>query len=87
MRKLWCCDFCNHTEIKNITMIEHEKNCKFNPKLKGCPSCKNDNILDSNCDKDFFSDDRFNCPIWECNNIKLLRKLKLIEINDKSLEM
>ena len=68
-------------------MIDHEKSCKFNPKLRSCASCKNDNILDSICDKDFFSDDRFDCTLWETNDRKLLRKLKLKELNDKSLEM
>jgi hypothetical protein len=87
MKRLWVCDFCNHTEIEDIKMIAHEKGCRFNPKLKSCSSCKHDNIMDSICNKDFFDDDRFNCQLWKTNNIKIIRKLKLDKLNDTSMEM
>lgn len=85
MIKVWKCDFCGHTDISHVIMSHHENNCYCNPKLKNCYSCKNYDTFDyTNCSKnlDHWSyDDDGDCPEWETDNEKLLRKIKLKQLN------
>ena len=87
MKLVWSCDFCSETNSQKSIMEYHEKICSFNPKNKTCPSCKHNTLSSEICEKGIFDDDVDNCPKWESDNIKLLRKLKIQELNDKSLEM
>ena len=39
MRRVWRCDHCIKTTIKENKMVIHEKKCVFNVKNKLCYSC------------------------------------------------
>lgn len=86
MKRVWKCDFCCHTE-KLIDKIKgHELNCFMNPKFKNCHSCRNfyTRWESEYCKKDldvFDGQDDGNCQGWETDNEKLLRKIKLAQIN------
>jgi len=86
MKLVWKCDFCCETNINKELMRTHEITCAFNPKNRACYSCKNfENIYDRNdCKKNldyWLICDDGNCPSWETDDKKLLRKLKLEQIN------
>lgn len=90
MKQVWKCDFCCETNVDKESMRMHEPDCVFNPIKKGCYSCKNfEHIYDCNdCKKNLdywtFSEDG-NCSGWETDDEKLLRKLKLDQINKLSI--
>lgn len=41
MKKVWKCDYCNHTQEEVKGMTKHEDECAFNPINKTCYTCKN----------------------------------------------
>lgn len=73
MKKVLICDFCSHTEDLDSkgSMIEHEKNCAFNPKNKYCYSCKHkyhSRCGDEGCSEGlewWDMEDEGNCQGWE----------------------
>ena len=66
-------------------MTQHENNCYCNPKFKNCYSCKNYDTFDYiNCSKnlDYWTyEDDGDCSELKTNNEKLLRKMKLKQLN------
>lgn len=87
MKRVWKCDYCYHFETSIEKMKTHEEEeCSSNPKFKKCSSCCNlTYIYDSpDCKKDldyWEMDDVGNCIGWETDDKKLLRKIKLEQIN------
>lgn len=85
MKRVWKCDFCYHNEVLQDKMKEHEEKCSSNPIFKNCWSCKFHEPATYNeswyCDimkSDVYEyEDDGNCPDWQTDDIKLLRKLKL----------
>ena len=91
MKLVWKCDFCHETNIDKESMRLHETKCSFNPKMRSCYSCKNlEDVYDcQDCKKNLnyweVQDDGGNCEGWETDDEKLLRKLKLDQINKLSI--
>ena len=101
MKTVYQCDFCECVSSSKFEILEHEKDCYKHPKWKSCDSCKYKRwhvfsvISDHEyyCELDGLSDktkfdvyiNKGNCPKWQTNNIKLLRKLKLNKLNNVSL--
>jgi len=88
MKKVWKCDFCYHIEVFKDDMVKHEEKCSSNPIFKKCWSCKHHtHSYDSyKCDKQEYCydyEDDGNCPTWETDDEKLLRKIKLENLNNK----
>ena len=91
MKRVWKCDFCCHTEVSKEKMIEHENKCYSNPTFKKCWSCK---FHDTYCDSYICNagielyyeyEDDGNCPKWQTDDEKLLRKLKLKKLEENVL--
>lgn len=40
MEQLYRCEYCKDYTGSEKEVAEHEDNCKYNPKYKGCLSCK-----------------------------------------------
>lgn len=85
MKKVWKCDFCQHTGVIVKDMILHEENCGLNPKLKNCYSCEHhyDFWESTRCRLElnvFDGEDEGNCIGWKTNNESLMRKLKLEQL-------
>lgn len=86
MKRVWKCDFCTHTEKLMDKIRTHEQECSFNPLSKKCYSCENYYTMweSEKCKKGFDildGQDDGNCPGWETDDIQLLRKIKLDQIN------
>lgn len=88
MIKVWKCDFCGYTEASKDYMFQHENNCNCNPKFKTCGSCKKFDTFDyTECKKNlnyWKYDIDGDCPEWETDNEKLLRKIKLKQLNENN---
>ena len=87
MKRVWRCDYCSHNEFLQEKMKEHEKTCSSNPIFKKCWSCKfHESSYDYSytCDKVTYCwdyEDDGNCPEWQTDDEKFLRKIKLKQIN------
>lgn len=87
MKRVWKCDFCYYTETSIEKMMSHENTCSLNPKFKKCYSCDNYYTYweSEECRKEldvFDGQDDGNCTGWESKNKKLLRKIKLDQLNN-----
>jgi hypothetical protein len=83
MKKVWKCDYCLHTNILLDEMKIHEKECSFNPIFKNCWSCKYQKYPDCEIEVEChwkFEEDG-NCKMWKTDDEKLIRKLKLDQLN------
>lgn len=88
MKRVWKCDFC-HTTNKNYDWIkEHENVCESNPKFRNCFSCIHRIYSYADCKKNLnywqfetYDEEYGYCTEWKSDNEKLLRKIKLQEIN------
>jgi hypothetical protein len=88
MKRVWKCDFCSQTNINSDKIKEHEKECSFNPKFRNCFSCIHRPYSYSDCKKNLnywqfetYDEEYGYCTEWKSDNEKLLRKIKLQEIN------
>ena len=46
MKQVFMCEYCGTMNDEN-SIREHEETCIYNPKNKGCPTCKYCHIYDS----------------------------------------
>lgn len=61
MKRVWKCDFCNHTDVNGDSVKSHEKGCHFNPKNKTCTTCKHQ-------EWEGYGHDSWTICTWNANN-------------------
>lgn len=70
-------------------MKKHEDECSFNPKFKECWTCKHHEsdyelmICTKNVEYHWRFEENGNCSKWETEDEKLLRKMKLKQIENE----
>ena len=88
MKRVWKCDFCSETNKNSDFIKKHEEDCFLNPKFRDCHSCIYRHYSYDDCRKDLdywqyedYDEEYGYCPEWKSDDEKLLRKIKLQEIN------
>ena len=90
MKRVWKCDFCHETNKNSDFIKKHEEDCFLNPKFRNCHSCEHYysyyDMMDCKKSRNTFEYEDYDeeygyCPEWKSDDPKLLRKIKLQEIN------